>query len=241
MSLLREYNQRLSERKGWEAAHPDLAKAWTEALMEDALRHASAVETQARLAVESALPPRMAIAGVPDLAIQHSRAPEDTEATRAARQFLQGTQTFLVLCGERGLGKTTAAAVVVREYLRRDALTSRPTSADPPAPALFERATSFARMSAYDAEDRRYFESLCRARLLVLDDVGTETLAGVATALLDELVDTRYGHRRRMVITSNLSPAAIRARYGERIADRLRESGLVVALAGASMRGKGAK
>src|SRR5690606_41573051 len=52
------------------------------------------------------------------------------------------------------------------------------------------------------------------------------------------LIDDRHEMRRPTVITSNLSPEEFRQRYGERIADRIRQMGLVVLCVGESLRRK---
>lgn len=238
MSYMTEMHARLEARKAWEAEHPALAAEWAEAMAEDARRDREREVAACEARADSVAPSRLRELGVPDLAVQHSLAPWSTDAVRAARKFIRADKRMLLLCGTKGTGKTTAAAVVLRWWLLRCALAPRPTCAKPPPVAMFERATTFARMSAYDRDDKAYFDELCRCGLLVMDDVGAETLAGVAPAMLDELMDVRYGSGRRTVITSNLSGSAFKARYGERIADRIRECGIVETLTGSSMRGK---
>jgi len=54
---------------------------------------------------------------------------------------------------------------------------------------------------------------------------------------LDELVDTYYGDQRPLLITTNLDREAFKSRYGQRIADRLRECGRWFSIASESLRG----
>ena len=57
-------------------------------------------------------------------------------------------------------------------------------------------------------------------------------------SMLDELIDTFHGDRRPLLITTNCDVAGFKVRYGERIADRLRESGRWISVDGGSMRRK---
>ena len=69
-----------------------------------------------------------------------------------------------------------------------------------------------------------------------------KSTATPASALLHaQRVDTlptrqRHGHRRLTVCTTNLKASDFRARYGERVADRIRECGAFVEIAGTSRR-----
>jgi len=61
--------------------------------------------------------------------------------------------------------------------------------------------------------------------MLILDDLGVEQSTEWARAKLDEIIDHRYIHGERTVITTNLEPAKLQPR----IASRLQE-GLIVVL-----------
>ncbi len=72
------------------------------------------------------------------------------------------------------------------------------------------------------------FYSLGDIDFLIVDDMGSEPKAvkryGVDTSPLSELICRRYDTMQPMVITTNLSPQRIQIEYGQRIADRLRET-----------------
>ena len=86
--------------------------------------------------------------------------------------------------------------------------------------------------------DAKYASYLCRKdyaefmrlagyEMLGLDDLGTEPrelldFGNVITPVID-LLTKRYDEQLFTIATTNLSPAQIRERYGERIADRLNE------------------
>jgi DNA replication protein DnaC len=131
-------------------------------------------------------------------------------------------ECVLVLSGPPGCGKTTAAA---RWGLTRSW-----------APA-FLRATTFAASSRYDHERR---SSWLEADALVLDDLGAEYADTKGNFLvdLDELVDTFYGAKRPLLITTNCTDVEFKGRYGKRVVDRIRECGSWFSVNSASLRKK---
>ena len=127
-----------------------------------------------------------------------------------------------VLAGPPGTGKTTAATWW--------ALQQRT------APE-FMRATELAASGRFDKDVRARWSA---ARALGLDDLGAEysDAKGSFRVDLDELVDVFYAAVRPFVITTNLTRVDFRARYGERVVDRLREVGTWSTGVGPSMRGQ---
>ncbi len=77
-----------------------------------------------------------------------------------------------------------------------------------------------------------------RVRVLVIDDLGREysDQHGRWLSELDLLIDDRHEARLRTVLTGNLTPEEFKARYGERIADRIRQDGRVCICNGESLR-----
>lgn len=66
-------------------------------------------------------------------------------------------------------------------------------------------------------------EKLKNARLLVLDDVGTEKSSDWVGERLFEIIDHRYNEELPIIITTNATPKELRAKIGDRNYDRLRE------------------
>lgn len=157
----------------------------------------------------------------------------DTEAMRLVRSMLSPGAfarpvRILVLSGPRGVGKTFAAAWWVAQ-----AHTAPPVlDAQPPR---FIDAPSLSRWPRYDDAKMRVLEL---ARALVLDDLGLDydDKAGAQVSLVDGLVNARYGATLPTVITTNMQADAFKARYGERVADRIREVGRFMSLTGESLR-----
>jgi DNA replication protein DnaC len=232
-----ELRRRLAERKAWEVLNPDLAEAWAEAMAIDHQRNAKAEAEARTVDLRRAIPSELSRCGFPATALEALRNVD------GARQHLVIAKTYLsdpglvwaAFLGSVGQGKTVAAAFIARELMLRQGLNNGPTGSDVHF-CEFVRATTFARLSSYQADDKAYLERLCSVRLLVLDDLGTETLAGTSQAHLEELLDVRYSEKRRTVITSNLESGAFKARYGERISDRLRQCGIISSGKGESLR-----
>lgn len=164
---------------------------------------------------------RVADTGVPpkDMAILRAGKLEQTGAVQALADI--NGLGLVCLSGNPGSGKTVAAS----NWL---AIAGS---------GLFVKA---ARLSRWDRYDNDEMNRLLRAARLVIDDLGTEfqDSKGNFMAILDEVIDVRYDHSRPTVVTTNLDAEAFKARYGERIVDRIRETGKFVSLDAASMRAR---
>lgn len=199
---------------------------------------------------------RLTKAGVPErhLLSVFDREPERSEAVDIIDAWLDSGETFCVLLGGVGVGKSAAAAWAVIEeakqpegYAECRDLTDEYTSQGPRAeprrarggePGKFIAAADLTRVTGFDST--KEWGALASAHLLVLDDVGAEYVDGKgwSTSALHKLVCERYDACLRTVITSNLTADAFKKQYGERVADRIRESGRVVSLGGKSRRSR---
>lgn len=161
-----------------------------------------------------------------DWPVRAIEAAIEADTTKAAVMRIAAwdpeVENVLVLSGPAGCGKTVAAAWWgwTSKYSPR-----------------FLRSTSFAAASRYDSEKR---DQWLGARALVLDDLGAEYADSKGNYLvdLDELVDVFYGDKKPLLITTNASAEEFKSRYGQRIADRVRECGTFASIAGGSLRRK---
>ncbi len=163
------------------------------------------------------------VAGWPSRALESARvADREKPAVAKVLSWNPEQDSVLVLSGQPGCGKTTAAAVWGLAC---------------PQPPQFLRATTFAASSRYDQEQR---DGWLHASALVLDDLGSEYADAKGNFLvnLDELVDTFYGDRRPLLITTNCTDSEFKARYGARIVDRIRECGVFCGIRSGSLRVK---
>jgi len=207
--------------------------------------HLESPEHKAKLAADAASDAASILRGQLD-AFEKTGAPQrirevasgnlaKTEAVKALETIGDG---LIVLSGDPGCGKTVAAAAWLRELICADGRVT-PFQVYHGRQPLFVTA---ARLSRWDRYDRDAMDMLLRADRLVLDDLGSEyaDVKGNFLAIVDELVSERHGNRRPMVMTTNLAADAFKARYDERIADRIRECGRFVSLEGDSMRKRAA-
>jgi DNA replication protein DnaC len=151
----------------------------------------------------------------------------ETQAVAATREWSKGDKAFLILHGGTGAGKTMAAMIAmigVRAIMVRS----------PDLGRVIEPWSSDGRNAPLDPSWHRLF---------VLDDLGAERADDARWATsFDELIDARqglsHGKRLRTIITTNLTPQQIRAKYSERALSRVGASNVSVILSDADMRKK---
>ena len=131
----------------------------------------------------------------------------DTPAMIAVRKFLEtDNAALLALYGTAGCGKTLACAWWLVQR-----------SGDS---GLWLQAPTLARVPHEGTADPVI--RACEAQSLVIDDVGIEhSPGGYALSRLQEIVEFRELHRKRTVLSTNLTPAEFVARYGDRLASRI--------------------
>lgn len=170
----------------------------------------------------------------------------DTQAVQAALGAVESGVMIVVLSGRRGCGKTVAAGRwLLGMAAAWDARSDKFRYGN--GGGLFLDATKLARWSRYNEEEMTRLE---RVGALVVDDLGIEydDKHGAFRSFVDGLINARYSNSVPTLITTNL-PAndfqsdgqkveGFKSRYGERVADRIREVGKFVELRGDSMRSK---
>lgn len=146
--------------------------------------------------------------GWPIRAVSAAQEADETKpCIRAVAEWQRSeSHCLLVLSGQKGAGKTVAAAWWAL----------RQTGA-----VEFVTAEKFVTSSSFDGTRDRWVN----AEALVLDDLGVEyqDVKGAASSALDALVNEFYSHGRPLIMTTNLGRAEFKTRVGERIADRIRE------------------
>lgn len=232
----RHTREQFEAKAAWERDNPELSEAWEEALLvEENRRHEQRLANRREL-VRCEMPRALSEAGVPMRCVDVLGVARETPALLAVKRFVDGAETFCLLLGAAGSGKSVGSCWAVQDAIYPEVFREpeRPYRRKPLA--RFMRAADMARMSAYGQEAEREFEGMCSISLLVLDDMGTERPSDTWLALLDELVDRRYGDRLKTILTSNLDAEAFKRRYGERISDRIRHDGVVIGAGANSMR-----
>jgi DNA replication protein DnaC len=179
-------------------------------------------QDQERAELDIARRERRVAASMPPRVWPMLDSPLATEALGAVERFLSSSKTFLVLAGAVGCGKTVAACSAI----------------DRRGGGVFVKAAAVTR-ARFDDEA---WEVLLHARVLVVDDLGTEPLdeKGWAAGALAELFDHRYDWQTLTILTTNLDGDGFKARYcredGGRFLSRLREAGVFEVVSQGSLR-----
>jgi len=154
----------------------------------------------------------------------------DWEITSVARRFGLGPRRILVLTGDLGRGKTTAAACVAFPRMER----GRPG-------VVYVRERVLAKWLGSYRHDREW-DAAIRCATLIVDELGTavspQDQERARMALL-EIVDDRMNNDRKTVLIGNLARADFDARFDRRMIDRLRDIGVFHEDLGASRRRDG--
>ena len=133
-------------------------------------------------------------------------------ACNQARHYAQNLNGWLLLQGSYGCGKTHLAAAVANFAVSMGVPTLFLT-----VPDLLDTLRF-----AYNDEDTTFeqrFDEIRNAKLLVLDDFGTQNATGWAQEKLFQIVNYRYINKLSTVVTTNLALDEIEARIRSRLAD----------------------
>ena len=129
-----------------------------------------------------------------------------------ARHYAQNLNGWLILQGGYGCGKTHLAAAIANYVVGLGVPTLFLT-----VPDLLDTLRF-----AYGAEDTTFeerFDQIRNAKLLVLDDFGTQNATGWAQEKLFQIVNYRYINKLSTVVTTNLALDEIEPRIRSRLAD----------------------
>ena len=152
----------------------------------------------------------------------------------------KSTKCGILLCGNCGNGKTTTmnAFFKVSNYL--NALNLKASMEKRGDYKSWSVKSTSARRISQVAKDETLMTEAKTVTILCIDDLGLEP-----TEVLDygntinpviEIMEHRYRQQLFTFITTNLTPAQIREKYGDRIADRLNETTKCIVYTNATFR-----
>ena len=183
--------------------------------------------------------------GIPSRTLAAARSAEMTPSVKAV--VGAGAGELLVLSGGVGCGKSVAAAKWLADFVLDEKRWKLLRAVDYEDNTIdynyeFNRGSavweSAARLSRIDHYDDEAISRLTKCDRLVIDDLFVEYMdaKGFYLSLLDEILNERYANHRATVMTTNFDVEQFKTRYGERIADRIREAGRFFGCGSESMR-----
>ena len=124
----------------------------------------------------------------------------------------------LLFTGNTGLGKTFLSSCIAREMIDRDKTVLYQT-----APIMLDTIIDY-KFNKNNSSDETY-KNLLDVDLLIIDDLGTESLNNIKFTELFNIINTRLLNQNnkclKTIISTNLSLPILNKTYGERITSRL--------------------
>ncbi len=160
--------------------------------------------------------------------------PGQQEVLNAANWFLAHGEgsTGLLLLGGVGTGKTHLACAVLRCWIEQSRSGLFKDCFD-----LLQDIKATWGKTAVESE-QGVLSQFNRLSLLVVDEVGVQFGSQTERLLLTRLINRRYGAMRPTILVSNLPLSEFEEVVGERVVDRFREGGKVLAFDWESQRSK---
>lgn len=136
-------------------------------------------------------------------------------------------QNNLILLGDVGRGKTHLSIAMANAALKNGNTVIYKRIDD-----LLDliREYKFDRDSTNDRDEQFELEQLKNCDLLVIDDLGAETVTSFAINQLRIIIEERNLRNKPWIINSNLNLAELQATYGQRVSDRLVEKASIYKL-----------
>lgn len=134
----------------------------------------------------------------------------------------------LYIFGELGVGKTTLAGIIAHEIFKKKAFNENAL-----LKVKFITVNDFiqtCRDKMKNLEDRKAYNKLLNADLVVLDNIGNEYMwkseesGNFVGCILDEFMKQRYGNNKPTILTSNVKPENLGVKYGEVVQDLINAS-----------------
>ena len=137
-------------------------------------------------------------------------------AIKFIENFDDPIEKNLLFTGNTGLGKTFLSNCIANEMLKKGKTVLYQT-----APIMLDEIIDY----RFGKKDNFIYENILNADLLIIDDLGTETLNSIKFTELFNVINTRLlnqnNHITKTIISTNLSLNNLFKNYDERIFSRL--------------------
>lgn len=158
----------------------------------------------------------------------HARTARD-KLYRFAETYPESAGENYYLFGPVGTGKTFLLHAVTKALIEKR------------VPVVYQSAYELVEnikdaTFAYDREEESDAKKILEAPVLLIDDLGTEILNALTISMLFEVISVRGRFGRTTMISTNLSPNELEARYTPRIASRILGGYRLMPLTGRDLR-----
>ena len=136
-------------------------------------------------------------------------------AYRFSHSLNDPDQKNLLFTGSTGLGKTFLANCVASEAIKQGKSVIYQT-----APILLDKMIEYKFRFNKTESDMEDYNKIFEVDLLIVDDLGTESMNSAKFSELFNILNTRILRNKKILISTNLTPQEIKREYEERIFSR---------------------
>lgn len=137
-------------------------------------------------------------------------------AVKFSKNIDSKEQKNLLFTGNTGLGKTFIANSIANEVIKQNKTVIYQT-----APNLMDMVMEYKfNFESTDALKERY-KKIFEVDLLIIDDLGTETMTNNKFTELFNIINTRFLNNKKIIISTNLTLNQLYSNYDERVISRL--------------------
>ena len=140
-------------------------------------------------------------------------------------------QKNLLFTGSTGLGKTFLANCIAAEAIKQGKAVIYQT-----APILLDKMVDYKFKFNKTESEREEYDKIFDVDLLIIDDLGTESMNSAKFSELFNILNTRLLKNKKILISTNLTPQEIKREYEERIFSRFVGDFLICRFVGEDIR-----
>ncbi len=126
------------------------------------------------------------------------------------------SQKNLLFVGNTGLGKTFLANCIANELIKKGKTVIYQT-----APLLMDKVMDYKFNFEKKNSENNMYNRLFDVDLLIIDDLGTETMSNTKFTELFNIINTRLLENKKMIISTNLNLKELYNFYDERVVSRI--------------------
>lgn len=130
--------------------------------------------------------------------------------------ILDPKQKNLLFTGNTGLGKTFLTNAIARRVIE-----NMNTVVYQTAPIFMDKIMEYKFSSEASKEDKEQYHKIYETDLLIIDDLGTETMTNNKYTELFNIINTRLLNNKKILISTNLTLNQLFSRYDERLVSRI--------------------